>query len=160
MLNITIISVGKCKEKFLLEAVREYEKRLKAYIKLDLVEVDEVKLPENPSQILIAKAMSEEASKVIAKIQKDAFVIPMCIEGNIISSDELAKKIGALSVDGTSKICFIIGGSNGLSDDVKKLAGFKLSMSKMTFPHHLARVMLLEQVYRAFNILAGGKYHK
>lgn len=153
MLHIKIICVGKLKEKFYIDAANEYIKRLSTYCKLEIIEIPEEKLPENAGDTLILKAMDIEYKKIIEKIPKGYIVSPLCIEGNIYSSEEFASIIN-------DKICFIIGGSNGLSIDLKELAKYKISLSKMTFPHHFARVMLLEQVYRSFTIKNGGKYHK
>lgn len=153
MLHIKIICVGKLKEKFYIDAADEYIKRLSMYCKLEIIEIPEEKLPENAGNTLILKAMDAEYKKIIQKIPKGYEVVPLCIEGNIYSSEEFSDIIN-------DKICFIIGGSNGLSIDIKKPAKYKISLSKMTFPHHFARVMLLEQVYRGFTIKNGGKYHK
>lgn len=160
MLNIKLICVGKLKESFLKEAVREYEKRISKYANLEIIEIKEEKLRDNPSQKEIDQALFTESDAILQKAPQGAKIVPLCIEGKLLSSTELAEKIGAMSVLGASKICFIIGGSFGLSNEIKKRGEFKLSMSKMTFPHHLARVMVLEQIYRSFNIIAGGKYHK
>ena len=134
MLSVRLICVGKLGEKFWADAVKEYTKRLGAYCKLEIIELPEQRLPQS--------------------------VIAMCVEGKPMSSEQLADYFGKLTVSGTSKICVLIGGSCGLSERVKKKAALRLSMSPMTFPHHLARVMVLEQIYRALNIAAGGKYHK
>ncbi len=160
MLNITIIAVGKLKEKYLSDAQSEYLRRLTTYCVLTLVELPEAKLPPDPSDAEITAALESEAKQIAAKIPPSAFVIPLCVEGSGISSEALAEKISRLAVDGRSRLCFIIGGSFGLHHSVKSLGGLLLSMSKMTFPHHLARVMLLEQIYRSLNLLGGGKYHK
>ena len=157
MLGIDIICVGKLKEKFFLEAVKEYSKRLQGYCKLQIVELSEIPV-KNESEI--ARSLESEGEVILSKIPKDAYVVAMCVEGEGISSEKLAEKMNALTVSGKSKFCFLIGGSNGLSDSVKKRADFRLSMSKMTFPHHLARVMVLEQIYRAFKIQEGSGYHK
>ena len=160
MLNIKIICIWKLKEKYLKDAQNEYLKRLLAYSKTEIIELDEFKCSQNPSQSEIDKVISTEGEKIIAKIPNNSFVFSMCIEGNCISSEDLAKKIEQIPNMSKSTVCFIIGGSFGLSSEVKKLSDFKLSLSKMTFPHQLARVVLLEQVYRAFQINNGGKYHK
>ncbi len=160
MLKITLITVGKLKEQYLRDAVSEYEKRLTTLCNLKCVEVDAVKLPDNPNDSQISSALDSEAVKILVNIPNGAYVIPMCIEGKQLSSEELSQKFDNLGVSGQGSICFIIGGSYGLSDKVKSKADFKLSMSKMTFPHQVARVMLLEQIYRAFKILQGGTYHK
>ena len=158
-MNFTIICMGRLKDKFFEDASAEYLKRLRAYGKTEIAELPAVQLPENPSDAEIAKALSAEAEAIIKKIPKGAAVFPMCIEGREFSSEELADKFTTLANSGISHIVFIIGSSYGLSDEVKKL-GQKLSMSKMTFPHRLARVMLLEQIYRACTIISGSKYHK
>ena len=160
MLKITLITVGKLKEQYLRDAVSEYEKRLTTLCNLKSVEIDAVKLPDNPNDSQISSALDSEAVKILSNIPNGAYVIPMCIEGKQLSSEELSQKFDNLGVSGQGSICFIIGGSYGLSERVKSKADFKLSMSKMTFPHQVARVMLLEQIYRAFKILQGGTYHK
>ena len=160
MLNITIIAVGKLKEQYLRDASAEYQKRLSAFCKLSIIEIPPEKLSENPSAKEIKNALNNEAKKIIEKIPKGAKVYSMCIEGKQRSSEELSAEIDNLAVEGASNIVFIIGGSFGLSDEVKKLSAFRLSMSKMTFPHQIARIMLLEQIYRAMQISIGTKYHK
>ncbi len=160
MLKINVICVGKLKEKFYLSACEEYLKRIGAYASVSVVELPEIPMGDGASGAQIEQALKREAEQVIKKIPKGAYVIPLCIEGDLVSSEQLAKKLGEIQVQGNSCICFLIGGSNGLSEEVKRMGGMKLSMSKMTFPHHLARVMLLEQIYRAFQILNGGNYHK
>jgi 23S rRNA (pseudouridine1915-N3)-methyltransferase len=158
MLTVNIICIGKLKEAYLRDAQAEYLKRLGAFCKLNIIELNESKLPNDPSDALIQKGMEIEAQAILSKLK--GYIIPLCIEGKILSSEELASKMSDVSLNGTSDISFVIGGSFGLSDEVKQKADFKLSMSKMTFPHQLARVMLLEQVYRGFQINANGKYHK
>lgn len=160
MLNVNIICVGKLKEKFLTEAIKEYSKRLSAFCKLNITELDETKLPDKVSDAEVAIALKSESEKILAKIGKDSFKIAMCIEGKMMSSEELSKLFDKVCLEGKSRIDIIIGSSFGLSDEVKKAADLKLSVSPMTFPHQLFRVMLLEQVYRAFQISTGGKYHK
>lgn len=160
MLDISVICVGKLKERFYTDAAAEYTKRLGAYCKIAVIELSEAKRPSSPSDKDTAIAMEKEADAIIAAIPKGANIVAMCVEGRELSSPELAERLDAFAASGTSKLAFIIGGSDGLSDRVKSLAGLKLSMSRMTFPHHLARVMLLEQIYRALNISSGGKYHK
>ena len=160
MLTVTIICIGKLKEKYLRDACAEYEKRLGTFCKLNIIELSEYKLPDNPSESEIGRCIEKEGTAILAKLPKDSFLIPMCIEGKQYSSLALAKEIENISVSGQSGITFVIGGSYGLSDEVKKLGKIKLSMSEMTFPHQLARVMLLEQVYRCFQINSNGKYHK
>ncbi len=149
MQTINIICVGKLKEQYLKDAQKEYAKRLTAFCKLNIIELDEsMKGPE------------EEGRAILNKIEKDAFVYAMCIEGKQMSSEKLAQEISRKATEGKSNLTFIIGGSLGLSDDVKNRADIRLSMSEMTFPHHLARIMLEEQIYRAYQINSNGKYHK
>ena len=160
MLNITIIAVGKLKEQYLRDASAEYQKRLSTLCKLNIVEINPEKLSDNPSAKEIENALNNEAKKIIEKIPKGAKVYSMCIEGKQRTSEELSREIDNLALEGVSNIVFIIGGSFGLSDEVKKLSAFRMSMSKMTFPHQIARIMLLEQIYRATQISIGTKYHK
>lgn len=160
MLNIKLICVGKMKEKHYISAVSEYEKRLSAYCKFEISELSEARLPQNPSPAEISIALSKEAVEIKKEIPNAAFVIAMCIEGKLLSSANLAELFADCANRGHSRICLLIGSSNGLSEELKSAADFKLSMSKMTFPHHLARVMLAEQVYRAIMINEGTKYHK
>lgn len=160
MLGIKFICVGKMRERFYTDAFAEYIKRLGAYCRLETVEIAEQRLPENPSGAQIAAALRREADEILAAVPKDAFIIALCVEGKQISSEELAELITARENSGKPRLCFIIGGSYGLADTVKNSADIRLSMSKMTFPHHLARVMLAEQVYRGFKITEGAKYHK
>ena len=160
MLNITIIAVGKLKEQYLRDASAEYQKRLSTLCKLNIVEINPEKLSDNPSAKEVENALNNEAKKIIEKIPKGAKVYSMCIEGKQRTSEELSREIDNLALEGVSNIVFIIGGSFGLSDEVKKLSAFRLSMSKMTFPHQIARIMLLEQIYRATQISIGTKYHK
>ena len=159
MIKVTLITLGKLKESYLREAVSEYVKRLSRYCDLDIVELEPVKLPDNPSHLQIDAALSKEAEMIIKKIPKNCDVYPLCVEGRQLSSEEFAEKIDALSNEGRG-IALIIGSSYGLSEEVKALAKNRLSLSKMTFPHQLFRVMLLEQVYRAFKINEGSTYHK
>lgn len=160
MIGITVICEGKLKEKYLRDACDEYSKRLSAYCKLNIAELSPHRIPENPSENEIANALEAEGKEILSKIPNGAKVYAMCIEGKQMPSEKLAARISECSVQGFSNVVFIIGGSHGLSDEVKRRADFKLSMSEMTFPHQLARVMLLEQIYRAFQISTGGKYHK
>lgn len=157
MLGIDIICVGKLKEKFFVDAVNEYKKRMGAYCKLNITELSEAPVASREEAL---RTLATEAEKIREKIPKDAYVICMCIEGREVSSEELSEMISDLKCRGRSKLCFIIGGSFGLSEELKKSADARLSMSKMTFPHHLARVMVLEQIYRAFKIEEGSGYHK
>ena len=158
MLNIRLIVVGKLKESYLQLACAEYLKRLNAFCSVKLVEVDECRLPDAPSQKEIEKALSVESKAILKNVQ--GFFVALCIEGKQFGSVELSEVISELGVMGNSTISFVIGSSHGISDEVKNKADLRLSMSKMTFPHQLARVMLLEQIYRAFQIAHGGKYHK
>ena len=160
MLSVRLICVGKLGEKFWKQACDEYEKRLSAYCKLEIVELPEQRLPDSPSAGQIEAALKKESELIEAKIPAGATVIAMCIEGKTMASDVLADWIEQKMVSGCSKFAILIGGSCGMDQTLKQKASLRLSMSPMTFPHHLARVMLLEQVYRALNINAGGKYHK
>ena len=160
MLSITILSVGTIKEKYLTDAIREYCKRLGAYARVTEVQCKDERLPDNPSQAEIRAAMEKEGGRILDAIPKRAYVCALCIEGKQCSSEQFAKRLDALATEGYSEIAFIIGGSDGLSDAVKARADWKLSFSQMTFPHQLMRVILCEQLYRAMNILDGGKYHK
>ena len=161
MQNITIIAMGKVQKGFQLDGCNEYIKRLKTMCNLKIVQLEDVQLAEkNLNDTLIQKTLDREADEIIKNIPKQSYVISMCIEGKQMSSEELAKLFNDKAVEGFSSICFIIGSSHGLSDRVKQLSHYKMSMSKMTFPHQLARVMLLEQIYRGFSIINGSKYHK
>ena len=160
MLAVRLICVGKLGEKFWADAVREYVKRLGAYCKLEMVELPEQRLPQTPSEGETRQALDKEAALIAEKIPQGAAVIALCVEGKEMSSEQLADYLGRLTGSGPSRLCLVLGGSCGLSDKVKARAALRLSMSPMTFPHHLARVMVLEQLYRALNIAAGGKYHK
>ncbi|MBQ8684233.1 MAG: 23S rRNA (pseudouridine(1915)-N(3))-methyltransferase RlmH [Clostridia bacterium] len=160
MLNITLLCVGKLKEAYWRDACAEYEKRLGAFCRFRLVEVAEERLPDAPSAAQIAATVEAEGKRLLEQLPRDCAVIPLCIEGKELDSPALAARLQKLAVEGTSHIAFVIGGSWGLSEAVKSRACLRLSMSPMTFPHQLARVMVLEQVYRAFQISSGGKYHK
>ena len=160
MISVNIICVGKLKEKYLRDASAEYIKRLTAFCKLNIIEIAPYALPDSPTQAQIDAGLEAEGKQILAKIQNGAYVYAMCIEGKQRSSEALSAEFDKLSVFGESNLTFIIGGSFGLSDAVKSRADAKLSMSQMTFPHQLARIMLLEQIYRAFQISTGGKYHK
>ena len=159
MIKVNIIALGRLKEKYLSEAVGEYSKRLKGYCNFEITEIEPVRLPEKPSESEIKKALSKEAELINAKIPKESTVFAMCVEGKQLSSEALAEKIEGAQNSGRG-ITFIIGSSYGLSDEIKKRADFKLSVSQMTFPHQLFRVMLLEQIYRGFKINEGSAYHK
>ncbi len=160
MQNINIICLGRLKEQWLKSACAEYEKRLNGMCSLAVIELEPVALPQAPSQKQIEDALLKEAVMIEKRIQKNSFTIAMCIEGKQLSSEELSEKLRIAAVGGKSAVNFIIGSSYGLADRIKQLADLKLSMSKMTFPHQLARVMLSEQIYRAYSISAGTKYHK
>lgn len=160
MLSVRLICVGKLREKYLISAVDEYKKRLGAFCKFEIVELNEERLPDSPTPGEINSALEREADNIIQNVPKDSCLVALCIEGKELDSPELARFISEKAVSGKSKICFVIGGSFGLSERVKKLSELRLSMSRMTFPHHLARVMLAEQIYRAFTIIEGRKYHK
>lgn len=160
MLSVHLICVGKLKEKFYREACKEYEKRLGGYCKLTLTELPEEKLPQNPTQGQIDQALAKEADAIRAKLPPSASLVALCVEGKLRSSEELAKIVADWQQSSAKHLVFLIGGSYGLHPSIKQQAWLKLSMSPMTFPHHLARVMLLEQVYRAFKINEGSSYHK
>ena len=160
MLNIKLICVGRLREKFYIDAFDEYARRLSAYCKFECVELNEVKLGDKPSDKEIENALVRESADIEKAIPKDAYVIAMCVGAKQLKSEELAQKIKSLAISGRGKICFIIGGSFGMAESVKKRADMRLGMSAMTFPHHLARVMLTEQIYRSFKIIEGSRYHK
>lgn len=159
-MKITIITVGKIKEKYLVMAIEEYAKRLSRYIKLELVEVSDEKTPDNASALEELQIKKTEGLKILKNIKEGAYVIALAIEGKMLSSEELAQNINNLGVNGVSHIVFIIGGSLGLCEDVLKRADSLLSFSKMTFPHQLMKVILLEQIYRAYRINTNEPYHK
>ena len=160
MFNITLITMGKLKEKFYLTAAAEYEKRLKGYCSFRILELPEVRLPEDPSPAEISAGLEKEAELIFSKIPKGAWLCVLTPEGKMLSSEDLAGKLKDVKLSGKSSACFLIGSSFGMSPRVKAKADFKLSMSPMTFPHHLAQIMVLEQLYRAEAIQAGSKYHK
>ncbi len=160
MVQIQLVCVGRLKEKFYIGAAGEYEKRLSSYCKLSIVEIPESRLPQRPSPAETEAALKAEAAAVEAKLLKNAAIIALCIEGEQMDSQGLAHRLESLTGSGTGKLVFLIGGSYGLHADLKRKADIRLSLSKMTFPHHLARILLLEQIYRSFKILEGGKYHK
>lgn len=160
MFEITLIAMGKLKEKFYLSAAAEYEKRMKGFCSFHLIELPEIRLPENPSAAEISAALEKEAESILAKIPKGAWFCTLTPEGTLLSSEKLAEKLKDVKLSGKSSACFLIGSSFGMAKRLKDMADFKLSMSPMTFPHHLARVMVLEQLYRAEAIQAGSKYHK
>ena len=160
MFSITLICMGKCKEKFYIAAAEEYAKRMKGYCEFKLLELPEYRLPENPSQAEIEQGLAREAEAIRKAIPKGAWFCTLTPEGKLLSSEELAETMKTVKNSGKSAACFLIGSSFGMDPSLKAQADFKLSMSKMTFPHHLARVMVLEQLYRAESIQAGSKYHK
>ena len=160
MFEITLITVGKLKEKFYLSAVSEYEKRLKGYCQFRILELPEYRLPDDPSPAEIAAGLEKEADLILSKIPKGSWFCVLTPEGKLISSEALAIKLKEVKLSGKSSACFLIGSSFGMAPRIKEKADFKLSMSPMTFPHHLARVMVLGQLYRAEAIQAGSKYHK
>lgn len=160
MLAVKLICVGKMREKFFADAFSEYSKRLQGYCRFDLCEIPEQRLSDNPGEREINAALFKEAAEILKSIPADAFVTAMCVEGKQFASEGMAKLISDRENSGKPKLCFIIGGSFGLHDSVKARADLKLSMSEMTFPHHLARVMLAEQIYRGFKINEGSRYHK
>lgn len=160
MTTINLIYVGNIRENYLLAAVAEYEKRLSAYCRLVCTEIKEEKLPDDPSQAQTEAAMKKEGERILAVLPRKSMKIALCVEGKQLSSEEFSSLIKNAENSGFSQISFIIGGAFGLSEEVKKLCDFRLSLSKMTFTHRMARILLLEQIYRAENIAAGGKYHK
>ena len=160
MLSIKLICVGKLREQFYIDAFNEYSKRLGTYCKFECVELNETKLGSAPSEKEIAAALDKEAADIERAIGKDAFTVVMCVEAKQLKSEAFAERINSLAVSGRGRICFVIGGSYGISLKIKQRADLRLGMSEMTFPHHLARVMLAEQIYRAFKIIEGSKYHK
>ena len=160
MFEITLIAMGKLKEKFYLSAAQEYTKRLSGYCRFQLLELPECRLPDTPSDAEIAAGLEKEADLILAKLPKGAWFCVFTPEGKLLSSEALADKIKEVKLNGKSSACFLIGSSFGISPRIKAMADFKLSMSPMTFPHHLARIMVLEQLYRAEAIQAGSKYHK
>lgn len=159
-MKITVVTVGKIKEKYLKDAIAEYSKRLSKYCKLEIVEVADEKTPDNASEVVEDAIRSKEAERILKYIKDDAFVITLEINGKQLTSEELADKIDKLGVQGTSYIIFVIGGSIGLGKEVLQKSNFALSFSKMTFPHQLMRVILLEQIYRSYRIINGEPYHK
>lgn len=160
MTTINLIYVGNIRENYLLAAAAEYEKRLSAYCRLVCTEIKEEKLPDDPSQAQTEAAMKKEGERILAVLPRKSMKIALCVEGKQLSSEEFSSLIKNAENSGFSQISFIIGGAFGLSEEVKKVCDFRLSLSKMTFTHRFARILLLEQIYRAENIAAGGKYHK
>lgn len=160
MFEITLITMGKLKEKFYISAAEEYKKRLGGYCRFTLLELPEQRLPEDPSTAEIAAGLEKEADLILSKVPKGAWFCIFTPEGKELSSERFADKLKEIKLSGKSSACFLIGSSFGISPRVKEKADFRLSMGPMTFPHHLARVMVLEQLYRAEAIQAGSKYHK
>ena len=160
MFDMTLITVGKLKEKFYMSAAEEYEKRLRAYCNFRLLELPECRLPDNPSDAEIQVGLQKEAELIFSKIPKGAWFCVLTPEGKELSSEAFATKLKEVKLAGKSSACFLIGSFFGIADSVKAKADFRLSMGPMTFPHHLARIMVLEQLYRAEAIQAGSKYHK
>lgn len=160
MLNVKLICVGKMRERFYIDAFAEYQKRLQSLCRLKLTELAEQRLPENPSPAEITAALEKESQEILKAIPADAYVVALCVEGKQMPSEGMAELIRERENSGKPKLCFLIGGSYGLAPAVKARADRKLSMSQMTFPHHLARVMLIEQLYRGFKINEGSRYHK
>ncbi len=159
-MNIRIVAVGKIKEKYIQEGIKEFTKRLSRYCSLEVIEIDDEKAPENLSEKEMEIVKKKEGDKILSKIPQNSFIISLEIKGKQLSSEELSKKVEELMVNGINDITFVIGGSLGLSIDVINRSNFKLSFSKMTFPHQLMRLVLLEQVYRGFRIMKGEPYHK
>lgn len=159
-MKISIISVGKLKEKYLKQGIEEYIKRLGPYATVEIQEVPDEKAPENLSKAQMTEVKQKEGERILSKIGQDTYVITLEIEGKMITSEKLAEQIDQLATYGKSKVAFVIGGSLGLSEDVRKRSDFALSFSKLTFPHQLMRLVLLEQVYRAFRIMKNEPYHK
>ncbi|MBQ4582112.1 MAG: 23S rRNA (pseudouridine(1915)-N(3))-methyltransferase RlmH [Oscillospiraceae bacterium] len=160
MQKVTVLCVGKLKEKFYTEAAAEYLKRLQRHCKCEIIELPESRLSEDPSPAEKQKALAAEAAAIREKLPKGGAVVAMCIEGKTCSSEELSRRMTDFAVAGKTQVTFLIGGSVGLDEDLKRQADWRLSMSPMTFPHHMARIMLLEQIYRAYQIQQGTRYHK
>ena len=160
MQSVSVLCVGKLKEKFYADACAEYQKRLGRFCRLNVFELPEQRLPERPAQKEIDAALEKEAQSILDHVPKGAALVAMCVEGTELSSETLAERLTQWQNGGTSRLCFVVGGSFGLHPRVKTAAQLQLSMSPMTFPHHLARVMLMEQIYRACMINAGTQYHK
>lgn len=159
-MNITIVSVGKIREKFIQDGIKEYSKRLSRYCKLNHIEVNDEKAPEKLSEADMEIVKNKEGERILSKINSNSYVIALAIDGKSLSSEMLAKEINGFALSGNSDITFVIGGSLGLSNEVLKRSNYKLSFSKMTFPHQLMKLILTEQIYRAFKIIKGEPYHK
>ena len=160
MLGVKLVCVGKMREKFYIDAFEEYRKRLQAYCRLELTEIGEQRLSDRPAEKEIDAALEREGQEILKAVPPDACLVALCVEGKQMPSEGMAELIAARENSGKPKLCFVIGGSFGLSPAVKTRADKRLSMSQMTFPHHLARVMLIEQIYRGFKINEGSQYHK
>lgn len=159
-MRITLVCVGKLKESYLVQGVAEYTKRLSRYCTMELIELPDEKTPDNASPAMEESIKRKEGERILKAIKEDSYCIALAIEGAMLSSEELAVKIDSLGISGKSHISFVIGGSLGLSEEVRKRADYKLSFSKMTFPHQLMRMILLEQIYRAYRIINKEPYHK
>ena len=159
-MNVTLICVGRLKEDYLRTACAEYQKRLKGFCRFDIEELEAERLPDGPSSAEIANALEKEGERILRKIPRNAYTVALCIEGKELNSEELAQLMESVPVLGGGAAAFIIGSSHGLSPKVKSAAQLMLSMSRMTFPHQLARVMLMEQIYRAYSIINNRRYHK
>lgn len=159
-MKITLITVGKIKERYFEDAIKEYSKRLSRYCKLEIIQVADEKTPDGAGEALEAQIREKEGQRILAQVKDGAYVIALAIEGKMLDSVELSEMIARLGVEGKSQVSFVIGGSLGLSPAVMARADYALSFSRMTFPHQLMRVILLEQIYRAFRIAAGEPYHK
>lgn len=159
-MKITIITVGKIKEKYLRDAISEYSKRLSKYCKMEIIEVADEKTPENASDTMNETIKAKEAERILKYLKEDAYIITLEIQGKQLTSEELADKIEKLGIQGTSHLIFVIGGSLGLGKEVLEKSNYALSFSKMTFPHQLMRVILLEQIYRSYRIIKKEPYHK
>jgi len=158
--SIKLICVGKLREKFYIDAFSEYSRRLSAYCRFECTELPETKLPDAPSDKEISNALEKEALLIEKSIPKDAYVFALCVGAKQLKSEQLAERMNQLAVSGRGRVCFVIGGSFGMAESVKSRADFRLGLSEMTFPHHLARVIVAEQIYRAFKINEGSRYHK
>ena len=159
-MKITLITVGKIKEKYLEQAIAEYSKRLSRYCKLEIIQVADEKTPDGASTLVEEQIKEKEGQRILSHIKDGMYVIALAIQGNMLTSEELAQKMDTLGISGVSHAAFVIGGSLGLSEQVLKRADYQLSFSKMTFPHQLMRVILLEQIYRSYRIISGAPYHK
>ena len=159
-MKITLITVGKIKERFFEEAIKEYSKRLSRYCKLEIIQVADEKTPDGASPLVEEQIKEKEGQRILSHIKDGMYVIALAIQGNMLTSEELAQKVDTLGISGVSHAAFVIGGSLGLSEQVLKRADYQLSFSKMTFPHQLMRVILLEQIYRSYRIISGAPYHK